>query len=397
MPTVCYLDLDPSKPEYAPHGQISLTAVQELSLGPSFTHPMTTPGAKGMNRALAAHPLPVQSLADYEDYFKSCISNLLETYKNLPSQEAKQPLIINTPAPFYTTHFPLLEYVLKLLKPHHIVHLGDITAIEPDTVSKLDTLQNLAQKTGTTLHELAAQFPPLPPTRTDSELHAMHMQAYFHLDSSSHHKTMWDTRPISHYTPWEFCYEDTSTRSQDVIGILPLFEPLPSTQLLAALNGSIVHIIETICPTTQALYQNLPTTPDHNIPYFAVNTSTGMTEPLDPQTSRLVCTAMIRGFDLEAKMVQVLVPKTHEALLHSLTPETTVFVAGCCDTPEWAYTEDAYGQLDAQTGNMQVGGRFVGEGVLMEGVEMPPWVEKKSVVDSMGYLNTVRRVRKFLG
>jgi polynucleotide 5'-hydroxyl-kinase GRC3/NOL9 len=397
VPSVCYLDLDSSNPEYTPHGQVALTSVQELNLGPSFTHPATFHGVQGTNRTLAAHPLPTRNLVDYEDYFTSCIFDLFESYKTLPPEEGTRPLIINTPATLYTTNFPLLQSILKLTKPNHIVHFGDITAIDTDTALRLDSLQTLAQTTNTTLHELAAQFPPLPPSRTESELRTMQMQSYFHLDSNVQHETTWDARLLSHVTPWEFCYEETATRSQDLIGILPLFEPLPSSQFLTALNGSIVHIVETSCPKTQALYQNLQRTPQHSIPYFAPNTATGMTGPLEPQTSRLVCTALIRGFDLEAKLMQVVVPTTHESLLRTLTPETTVFVAGCCDTPDWAYAEDAYEQLEAQTSNMQVGGRFMGEGVLMEAVNMPPWVEKKSVMEGMGYLNTVRRVRKFLG
>jgi polynucleotide 5'-hydroxyl-kinase GRC3/NOL9 len=368
-------------------------------------HPIYKATGRGNNQFVVAHPLPILNLADYEEYFTSCVSALFKVYKySLRNGETTRPLIIDTPASLYTTDFPLLQSIIKLLKPNHIIHLGDITAIEPDTAVKLDSLQTLAKKTSTTLHELAAQFPPLPPARNDSQRRAMQIQSYFHRAPFSpgdwpwdHGGTTWDTRPLSHFTPWEFCYEETATRSQDLVGILPLSDPLPPTQLLTALNGSIIHIVETSFPTTKAFYQNLPRTPKHGIPYFPADSTTGMTHPLDPDTSRLICTALIRGFDLDAKLIQIVVPKTHEPLLRKLMPETTVLVAGCCDTPEWAYTEGAYAQLDARTNDVQLGGRSVSENVLMSGVDLPPWVDKKSTMDGMGYLNTVRRVRKFLG
>jgi polynucleotide 5'-hydroxyl-kinase GRC3/NOL9 len=405
VPAVCYLDLDPSNPEYTPEGQISLAYVTELNLSPSFVRPIHKASGRGDNQFVVAHPLPILNFPDYEEYFTSCVSALFKVFKdNLHDGDTTRPLIINTPPSLYTTHFPLLQSIIKLLKPNHIIHLGDITAIEPDTAFKLDTLQTLAKKSGTTLHELAAQFPPLPPARTASQRRAMQMQSYFHRapanadDKTWDHGGMtWDTRPLSHFTPWELYYEETATRTQDLLGILPLFDALPPARLLTALNGSIIHIVETSCPTTQALYQKLPKTTQHGLPYFPADTATGMTQPLSPQTSKIVCMALIRGFDLDAKVIQIVVPKTHEPLLRTLTPEKTVFVAGCCDTPEWAYTEDAYAQLDARTNDAQLGGGSMKENVLTEGVELPPWVEKKSVMDGMGYLNTVRRVRKFLG
>jgi polynucleotide 5'-hydroxyl-kinase GRC3/NOL9 len=91
---------------------------------------------------------------------------------------------------------------------------------------------------------------------------------------------------------------------------------------------------------------------------------------------------MIRGFNPEKKIVEVLVPKTHESLLYNLSPERTIFVGGCCDVPEWAFLEDACAQEEAVKAKTTVG-------------NVPVWVEKEDVVDGMGYLSTVRRVRKF--
>ena len=99
--------------------------------------------------------------------------------------------------------------------------------------------------------------------------------------------------------------------------------------------------------------------------------------------------------------MHVLVPATHEGVLEAMRPEEMVVVLGCCDVPEWAYVEEAYGAVARRRRElsevMGTEGVVDDEVVMMEGVELGPWVARKSAADGMGYLNTVRRVRKFLG
>jgi polynucleotide 5'-hydroxyl-kinase GRC3/NOL9 len=189
------------------------------------------------------------------------------------------------------------------------------------------------------------------------------MQSYFHAKTAA----TWNTQPLSTLVPWEFCFEDTPERAQDFVGFAMYAEPIEPSSLIHALNGSIVQIVES---TSSAIQASLARTKRYRIPYFEKSEQTGMLESLDPKTSKVVCTALVRGFDPERRVVQVLVPKSHEGLLYTLAPERTVFVGGCCDAPEWAYVEEG------------------------TGVDVP-WVEDEGVVDAMGYLNTVRRVRKF--
>lgn len=361
-----------------------------------------------MDEMIAAHPFPVGGLQDYEDYFISCFDDLFRTYQNLFAVEKRASLVINTSASLYHMHFPLLQTMLSTLKPGNLVHLGNTASIDLDTAARLHSLSTICSKSGTRIYELSSQNQAVTPLRTDAEIRAMHLQSYFHCttsrtsDSSSatQHKfplRVWDSRPLSTMTPWEFCYEETATRTQDVIGFLPLFEPVDATQLFTALNGSIIHIVETSDTRVLARLNNLPRTPKYRIPYFPLDASTRMAAPLDPKSSRLRCTALIRGFEPDTRIVQVLVPQTHDSILSTLSPENTVFVAGCCDTPEWAYAEDSCFRFMKAKEYMARNGEFVGQDVEMDGVDMPPWVEKRTTVERMGYLNTVRRVRKFLG
>src|SRR5690242_16482513 len=146
VPAVCFLDLDPSKPEYSPPGQISLVVVRELNLGPTFTHPTTLPQpSPEQNETARSHAIPL-NLANYQDYYRECIEDLYLAYKNLFSRDSALPLLVNTPPFLYTTHFPVLEQLLSRCKPQNIVHMGDTHAIDPPTASKLDALQLVAKK-----------------------------------------------------------------------------------------------------------------------------------------------------------------------------------------------------------------------------------------------------------
>ncbi|CAI6338958.1 unnamed protein product [Periconia digitata] len=413
VPSVCYLDLDPSKPEYTPHGQVSLTNVREVNLGPAFTHPISNPGGTGKNETVAAHALPMQELANYEDYFKSCVSDLFQAYRAMRSKNINLPLIINTPADLYSMHFPLLESLLTNLKPGNIIHLGNTSAIDIEAAEKLHSLSTISAKQGSTLFELPAQPPLLPPSRTDAELRAMHMQSYFHLSPPA---TSWTPQPLSTTTPWQFTYEETQTRTQDIHSVLLLNDPPAPSQLATMLNGSIVHIIRTTNPPSlQQSPQNgknaidtnglVPRTAKYRIPYIPANQTSHAPLTPHPQSTRLLCTALIHSFDPASRVVNLLVPTTHDALLHEIDPSggtATVLVGGCCDLPEWAYVEDAHVALadGKRRVSEAVGGSGLSRGeedVAMDGVSVGPWVERKSVVDGMGYFGTVRRVRKFLG
>jgi polynucleotide 5'-hydroxyl-kinase GRC3/NOL9 len=390
LPAVCYLDLDPIKPEYTAPGQISLIVVRSLNFGPNFTHLATPPSStrSEASETVRAHCIPT-SLVNYRDYYRACIEDLFLGYKSLHSQDPLLPLIVNTPGSLYASDFDLLTELLARIKPHHTVNLGDVHAVDTEQAAKLHSLQTIVSQYRGTVYVITAQSPPSAPMRTDAELRAMHMQSYFHLNrnkiSESTTTTSWSSSPVSELVPWEFCYEETNERLQDFVGFAIYSEPTEPASLLPSLNGSVVQIIESTSSAIPTPYVSLSRTKRHQLPYFDASARTGMVEPLDSRTSKLICTAVVRGFDLERRVVQVLVPRTHEPLLYNLSPERTVMVGGCCDRPEWAYLDE-----------VSCGDRLTSrEGPSPSVAGSIPWVAERTQMDDMGYLNTVRRVRKF--
>ncbi|KAK7193195.1 hypothetical protein PSPO01_00989 [Paraphaeosphaeria sporulosa] len=396
VPAVCYLDLDPSSPEYTPHGQISLTLVRELNLGPAFTHPTTTRGRTNNNSTIAAHVLPHQDLTNYEDHFTACASHLVQTYRSLRLAGPSPPLIINTSGSLYTAHFPLFTTLLNVTKPSHIVHLYAKPSISAATAENLHTLTLLAQKTSATLHELSAQAPILPQPRTPAELRAMHMTSYFHhlSLSPSSSQPIYTPSPLTTLTPWTLSYTPSQTRTQDILALLPLYEQeVPASTLLTASNGCILHIVRTTSPPAVPPRR----TPKSKIPYYEHDAETHLPPLLSPDATETICTALLVGVDPRAGELHILVPAPFEDLLPSLDAETTVLVAGCADTPEWAYVEGAYADVSRRRRELGSRAQFAGLEVLGEGVERGPWVERGAVVEGMGYTGAVRRVRRFLG
>ena len=392
-PAVFYLDLDPKHQEYAPSGQVSLLVVRNLNLGPNFTHPAISPDVEslGGNELVRAHPIPT-NLATYLDYYHACVEDLFFTHSSLCSHHPSVPLVIKTSSFLYDSNFEVFSKLLAQIKPHNVIHLGETQPLDVDTATKSTTLQAVASQYRSTFHGVTACRPSSIPNRTGSEDNTMQMQSYFHMSSSKMKSrkpftSTWTSESLSSMVPWEVCYQETSDRTQDLVGFAIYTEPVEPASLLHILNGSIVHIILSTSPVVLDAYTALPRAGKHAIPYFPKSERTGRVEPLDPRSSKFICVAMIRGFDPEKKIVQVLVPSTHEALLYKLTPKQTVFVSGCCDAPEWAFVEDEYAREQAEQDTVFRPPKRISDHTL--------WTEERLVADGMGYLNAVRRVRKF--
>ncbi|KAH7095212.1 hypothetical protein FB567DRAFT_22933 [Paraphoma chrysanthemicola] len=385
IPVVYHLDLDPAKPEFTPHGQVSLVAARSLILGPSFADSSVSSSTLGMDgkEIIRSHPIP-SDFVNFQEHYRSCAEDLFMKYKSLQSQSSATPLLITIPGSVYQSSINMLLGFLALFKPHHVIYMGD-QIIDTDNATKILALRTTTLQYRGVFHEVPSHSPSCSSMRTDSDLRAMQMQSHFHRRSdgtSGESSPIWSHAPMTDQVPWEFYYGETDERVQDFVGFALYSEPVEPQSLVHVLSGSIVQIVESTSSAIPAPYTSLPRTNKFGVPYFQKSERTGMVEPLDPKTSRLICTALVRGFDTVRKVVQLLVPKLHEDLLYSLSPERTIFVAGCCDNPEWAFIEDAH--VAALT-----------DGSNSHRALATPWVEGKSLLYDMGYLNMVRRVRKF--
>ncbi|KAF2129958.1 hypothetical protein P153DRAFT_339313 [Dothidotthia symphoricarpi CBS 119687] len=368
VPALCYLDLDAAKPEYTPPGQISLIVVRALNLGPGFTHPLTRVAggkAKGdvdVNETVRAHPIPAD-LANYEDYFRQCIEDLFLACKTLQAGDPSLPLVINTPGSMHTSR--ILADLVSRAKPHHIVRFTYPVTSQPPLPLPLPTPH-------TTTHTLPPVPPSTPQLRTPSHLSTMHTQSAFHTTSTS--PQTWSPTPLSALPPYTFHYTPTLTHAPSLSALLPLTpHPIPSSSIIHALNGALIHLLLTSPPSPSTLQY----TPKSQIPFFPPD-ATGVVPALDPRGCRLLCVGLVVGVEPGEGAVRVFVPRGVEGVLEELgRGGMVVGVLGCGGVGEWAVLEGVDGEGDREG-------------------EMPVWVQRRGVVEGMGYLNCVRRVRKFI-
>jgi polynucleotide 5'-hydroxyl-kinase GRC3/NOL9 len=403
-----YLDLDVEKPEYTPQGQISLVRVRKLNMGPPYTHPIPIPGDENDNEIVWSHPMPLKGAAEYAEYYRSCIVDLIGRYNAIRSVHPKIALVINTPA------FDIANGALSFLdtigdiNPTRLLYLGaPIRRKDACSISRID---RYCRKRGI-YFETRAQDIKAVPLRSDNTLKELHMLSYFHcqgIEAASGERT-YNTAPLSCMNPWQVYYG--TSKPLDFIGVLVLGDwPGPDT-ITTILNGALVTIVETTDPATQALYDTLPRTPEDlsirahygpdsnipalmaGIPYFPPSAS--VVAPLDPANTRVVCNALIRGFDIDEQCLQILIPPSHDRLLMELDRRKTVLVAGCCEHPGWAYTEDPYVDYkeNVHREDTEIRGGAWREG--KDGVRLPPWVADAGEVEEWGKMNMVRRTRKF--
>ncbi|KAF2121778.1 hypothetical protein BDV96DRAFT_639865 [Lophiotrema nucula] len=381
---VYYLDLDNGSQEYGPNGIIALYRIRQLNLGPSFTHSSTLSTLSGPYEIVRSHPLPIRGLRDHKDHFEACVEDLMQTFKASQHRVEAAPLIINTPGKTFASDIANITRLLSLTRPQRCIHVADLEATQESGADTLVALTSATAASRVSYHQVSAQKPLNNPSHSESELQSMKLQSYFHCigqEKIKSHQLVYDAKPLSHKMPWDLHYEDTEVAYQSFIGFMLLSEWSSPNQLQRMLNGAIVQVVSTTDVEVQNLLDTIPRTNKYRIPYFEKSLD-GNVKPLDPKLSNVVCTAMIRGFDPERRVIQLLVPETYEDLLYGLEPKSTVLVGGCCETPEWAFTEGAYSELSRQKHN-------TGDAI------SSPWVATSEAIEEMGYLNTARRVRKY--
>ncbi len=390
VPVAFLLDLDPDDQEYMPVGQVSLVAIKDIQLGPKFVHPAIIPGLENSsrNKLIRAHPVP-RNWPLYMDFYCACVDDLFQTYNKLRSQHPIAPLVIKTSGRLYTSNFDILSKFSSQIKPHNFAHLSSSLTADYEVTTKSQTFRAETAQYQGTYHEITAHKYTTNLIRSKDDLNLMQMQSYFHLSSrkrelNNRSALAWACKPLSTIVPWEFCYQETSSRKQDIAGFVMYTEPVESASIVKILNGAIIHILTSNSPVVLDAYTKLPCNNKNRIPLIPKSEKYGDPGFLDPRTSEFRCIAMIRGFDLERNIVQVLVPNTHEGLLRSLLPEQTVFTYGCCNTPEWAFSEDKHAAMASRSNQPSI---LKGDKCM--------WVEEQIFADQMGYLNTLRRVRKF--
>ncbi|TAQ89875.1 hypothetical protein B7494_g1810 [Chlorociboria aeruginascens] len=435
LPGTALLDLDPGQPEISPPGQLSLIHLREPNFGPPFSHPIP----RNQSRVIRAHAICTTSPSLDPSLYMACALDLFAHYRNLVSQVPNCPLVINTPGWILGTGLEILVSLISKIRPTEIIYLSQDGPFEV-----LESLRDAAKSIP--LHTIPSQSSEYT-TRTAAHLRTMQTMSYFHLDPMSE-ETAWDGKPLTSIPPWQIKYCGDNA---GILGILCYGEQPPPDLLLELVNGSVVAVAviddmaaipgwETANPdtidesnesddnltsdiltnSTELLSFNetalqphplsLPliiSTPHEDLPYF----NPANVISLNPKYSHTIGFALVRGIDIERKLLHVLTPIAPDIIEEiNEAGKSIVLISGKLDTPGWAYIEDfnlkAAGEKEARRKvsvyvddeSSDDGEEGVGDVTSPESAfRSAPWVERLHGSQGKGVGARVWRVRRDLG
>lgn len=337
--------------------------MDEPNLSPPFCHPKT-----GENHIVRSHTVASITPASNIEHYKSCVLDLFSHYR---TSCPKQPLVINTPGWIQGSGLVLLQELVAGIQPTEILYMS-----EDGPEDTVEGLKSAGQ---------AIPFTTLPSQSSDftsrTALHLRHMQAmsYFHIDQATSRDTdlTWSAAPIAHTAPWLVSY---SGEANGLMGVV-CYGYQPEPELLAeAINGTILAIVEV--EDSQAFNGSkiedlIQQTPSH-IPYIRP------IAPLDPKYSRCLGLALIRGVDVESRLLALSTPLSAD----QLNGKRIILVSGKFDPPTWSYTEGHYYRAFRKGED---------DGVDDGGSAEIPWTEKLHGNQKKAVGSKVWRVRRDLG
>lgn len=306
-----YLDLDPGQPEFGPPGQVSLVEVTAPLLGPAFTH---IPSAESKAfRLVRSHTLGATSFKDNPGHYINCVVDLT---RRIPMDT---PLVVNSCGWVSGLGATVILDVVAYTGISDSVVLGQLDSDLEDGLKLRTNVQRVPRRQG----RVSA--------RTPAELRAMQTMAYFH----QRRKSSWDCRRISRMRPWVVKY---SGENSGIDAILSYGQAPQPEFLNEVLDGSLVAIVEHDPNRFDAAAVDRTAVED--IPYI-ISKEDGFSLPIDPQQSKCLGLALIRGIDVQNKKLHLVTPLP-ESQIAGLIQRKVILVHGGFDSPEWAYLEDFY-------------------------------------------------------
>lgn len=323
-----YLDIDPGQPEFGPPGQVSLVKVTGPLLGPAFTHPSSV-DSKSF-RLVRSHTIAATSFKDDPGHYVNCVVDLT---KRIPNDV---PVVVNSCGWVSGLGATVLSDIVAYTGITDSVALGPLDADLEDGL-----------KSRTTLHKVARRHGRVS-ARTPADSRAMQTLAYFHQrERTSEGRLRWDSKRISQLRPWIIGYSGESAGVEAILS----YGQAPQAEFLSeVLDGSIVAIVEHDPDLFNATA--VERTSKEDIPYI-ISREDGFSFPIDPQQSKCLGLALIRGIDIQNKKFQLVTPLP-ESQIAQLLQRKVVLIRGGFDFPEWAYLEDLYAADKDDTGKMDV-------------------------------------------
>lgn len=355
---VCYLDLDPGQPEYAPPGNVYLAYIRSPNFGPPFSHPISPSSSR--DDILRMHHIGSVTPGDDQAYYVSCAQDLLRHYYMFLEMHPSCPLIINSSGWIHAAGLEVLIELITHLDPTDVVYMNDKGPAEI-----LEPIAETIIRLGIRLHTLPSQ-PTEFVTRSAAQLRTMQNISYFHTAAmAGSEQVLWNHQSIDVIDPLVVEYAGPR---QGILGVLVSGGLTDSDLLYDAIDGSVVGVIA--LEEGLALEDDLRPEADGDSPTAVEDKAFEITSkstapnaaflrtkgedlpyitarmPPDPSNSRCLGLALVRSINVAAKTLELSTPIPRRAILSCLeNDERLVLVKGKLEVPDWALAEQHHAAM----------------------------------------------------
>ncbi|RHZ79545.1 hypothetical protein Glove_144g24 [Diversispora epigaea] len=240
-PKIAYIESDIGQSEFTPAGLMSLNILDSPILGPPFTH---------IKQPYRTYFLGHNTPRDDPDYYLDCLQELITIYHRdiacgpefgmyTSDEDLNVPLIINTHGWVTGLGYDIFLNILKLAKPTDIIQFYSPTQI----YKNLPKLPDYIISSPNIIFIESIDSTKISTKYQSSDHRTLSLLSYLYsnnINNTKQDNTKWwkFDIPLIHQIPW--CLDWIKGLSK---GIFLLFGDVPLSQLLYALNGSLVGLI----------------------------------------------------------------------------------------------------------------------------------------------------------
>lgn len=325
---VVLLDLDPVYPMFSLHGQISAYSIRGPVIGPSYTVVDSPSGPSTSVQIIRSHCVPPNACRDDESGFMAAARELFAPCVNVATPASL--VLVRMPEFAPGSNSAVVVSLLQHIKPNQTLWMARGSTRCFDDVANATSPASLA---------VVPSAQGLEMQRSADELHDMLVLSVFHQDRCDGGRVSWNSTPLNAIPPVCVSFNESTP---DFLAVVCLPTLLSTNDLKDLLNASLVSIV-LIADSEYASALEIARETGSGIP-FVRRIAGQKTFHLDPQRSKLLGVALVRGVDTRHQHLRLIVPPQHEEAItmHARRPPRLVLVHGCLDTPKSLLLEEQH-------------------------------------------------------
>ncbi|CUS12268.1 unnamed protein product, partial [Tuber aestivum] len=298
-PRIYYLDVDPGQPSFTLPSFLSLHVLKRPILGPPFTSPLLP------KDLITAHHIGYISPREDPSAYIRAILALLSDYRSAALTDPG-PLLINSAGWVKSLGLELLQEIIQASCTTDIIY------ITPALGHSIPITDVLPPTNPPRVHVLESSSTSENVRFTAADLRTLQTSSFMHYCPDT---LRWVVKPLAEMQPWRLPYAGAHPA---IDGVSILHEDLSPAELLTAIDGTLVAIVEVDDEESISGTGKIILTPE-GLPYLP--------NPPMPERSRAVGMALIKGVDVEKREVWVVATLSSDAA-ERLRGKRTVLVRG---------------------------------------------------------------------